>query len=95
MKDHFKNSKFPCEAEEYMPVIFSPPRDGKYLTEPNPIVGGGIINSSSSNSNDENEETAAAGRNGGSSSSNSNGENYNVGNDDSSTFTCVRMLAGK
>ncbi|XP_004239491.2 protein terminal ear1 homolog isoform X1 [Solanum lycopersicum] len=95
LKDHFKNSKFPCEAEEYMPVIFSPPRDGKYLTEPNPIVGGGIINSSSSNSNDENEETAAAGRNGGSSSSNSNGENYNVGNDDSSTFTCVRMLAGK
>ncbi|CAN4123936.1 unnamed protein product [Withania somnifera] len=42
LKEHFKNSKFPCEAEEYMPVIFAPPRDGKLLTEPNPIVGRGI-----------------------------------------------------
>ncbi|XP_059288900.1 protein terminal ear1 homolog [Lycium ferocissimum] len=41
LKEHFKNSKFPCEAEEYMPVIFAPPRDGKLLTEPNPIVGRG------------------------------------------------------
>nr|XP_016440927.1 PREDICTED: protein terminal ear1 homolog [Nicotiana tabacum] len=42
LKEHFKNSKFPCEAEEYMPVIFSPPRDGKLLTEAVPIVGGGM-----------------------------------------------------
>ncbi|MCE0481475.1 Serine/threonine-protein kinase tel1 [Datura stramonium] len=42
LKEHFKNSKFPCEAEEYMPVIFLPPRDGKLLTEPNPIVGRGM-----------------------------------------------------
>ncbi|XP_055810415.1 protein terminal ear1 homolog isoform X2 [Solanum dulcamara] len=28
LKEHFKNSKFPCEADEYMPVIFTPPRDG-------------------------------------------------------------------
>ncbi|KAL6969352.1 hypothetical protein U1Q18_029068 [Sarracenia purpurea var. burkii] len=39
LKDHFKNSKFPCEAEEYLPVVFSPPRDGRQLTEPIPIVG--------------------------------------------------------
>uniref|UniRef100_A0A5B7C6H2 RRM domain-containing protein n=1 Tax=Davidia involucrata TaxID=16924 RepID=A0A5B7C6H2_DAVIN len=39
LKEHFKNSKFPCEAEEYMPVVFSPPRDGRHLTEPIPIVG--------------------------------------------------------
>ncbi|KAA8533239.1 hypothetical protein F0562_033228 [Nyssa sinensis] len=39
LKEHFKNSKFPCEAEEYMPVVFSPPRDGQLLTEPMPIVG--------------------------------------------------------
>ncbi|KAJ8548336.1 hypothetical protein K7X08_030805 [Anisodus acutangulus] len=45
LKEHFKNSKFPCEAEEYMPVIFAPPRDGKLLTEPNPIVGLRGINS--------------------------------------------------
>ncbi|XP_016497869.1 protein terminal ear1 homolog [Nicotiana tabacum] len=42
LKEHFKNSKFPCEAEEYMPVIFSPPRDGKLLTEAVPIVGRGM-----------------------------------------------------
>ncbi|KAI8024388.1 Protein terminal ear1 [Camellia lanceoleosa] len=39
LKEHFKNSKFPCEAEEYLPVVFAPPRDGRQLTEPNPIVG--------------------------------------------------------
>ncbi|KAK6922317.1 RNA recognition motif domain [Dillenia turbinata] len=39
LKEHFKNSKFPCEKEEYMPVVFSPPRDGRQLTDPHPIVG--------------------------------------------------------
>ncbi|XP_059636015.1 protein terminal ear1-like [Cornus florida] len=39
LKEHFKNSKFPGEAEDYMPVVFSPPRDGRrHLTEPIPIV---------------------------------------------------------
>ncbi|KAM0946607.1 putative mei2-like RNA recognition [Dioscorea sansibarensis] len=37
LKDHFKNSKFACDDDEYMPVFFSPPRDGKQLTEPSPI----------------------------------------------------------
>lgn len=39
LKDHFKTSKFPCNAEEYMPVVFSPPRDGRTLSEPVPITG--------------------------------------------------------
>ena len=39
LKEHFKNSKFPCDSDEYLPVAFSPPRDGKLLTEPVPIVG--------------------------------------------------------
>ncbi|MED6223063.1 hypothetical protein PIB30_070358 [Stylosanthes scabra] len=39
LKEHFKNSKFPCEMEHYLPVVFSPPRDGKSLTEPLPIAG--------------------------------------------------------
>ncbi|KAJ1286716.1 hypothetical protein BS78_03G373300 [Paspalum vaginatum] len=39
LKEHFKNSKFPCDSDEYLPVAFSPPRDGKQLTEPVPIVG--------------------------------------------------------
>ncbi|GLT86560.1 hypothetical protein SLE2022_046940 [Rubroshorea leprosula] len=39
LKDHFKDSKFPCELDHYLPVVFSPPRDGKQLTEPVPIVG--------------------------------------------------------
>lgn len=39
MKEHFRNSKFPCEMDHYLPVVFSPPRDGKQLTEPLPIVG--------------------------------------------------------
>ncbi|XP_047963223.1 protein terminal ear1-like [Salvia hispanica] len=39
LREHFKNSKFPSEAEEYMPVLFSPPRDGRVLTDPIPITG--------------------------------------------------------
>ncbi|XVF85098.1 hypothetical protein PTKIN_Ptkin17bG0091100 [Pterospermum kingtungense] len=39
LKEHFRNSKFPCEMDHYLPVVFSPPRDGKQLTEPVPIVG--------------------------------------------------------
>ncbi|OAY34430.1 protein terminal ear1 [Manihot esculenta] len=39
LKEHFKNSKFPCEMEHYLPVVFAPPRDGRQLTEPQPIVG--------------------------------------------------------
>ncbi|TVU36123.1 hypothetical protein EJB05_18039, partial [Eragrostis curvula] len=39
LKEHFKNSKFPCDSDEYLPVWFAPPRDGKQLTEPVPIVG--------------------------------------------------------
>lgn len=39
LKEHFKNSKFPCEMDHYLPVVFSPPRDGRKLTEPLPIGG--------------------------------------------------------
>ncbi|KAL0889615.1 hypothetical protein Bca101_013598 [Brassica carinata] len=42
LKEHFKSSKFPCEAELYLPVVFSPPRDGKQLTEPVSIKINGV-----------------------------------------------------
>lgn len=43
LKEHFKNSKFPSEMDHYLPVVFSPPRDGRrQLTEPLPIVGLGL-----------------------------------------------------
>ncbi|CAN0896312.1 Protein terminal ear1, partial [Linum grandiflorum] len=38
LKEHFKNSKFPSEMDHYLPVVFSPPRDGSRLTEPVAIV---------------------------------------------------------
>jgi len=50
LKEHFKNSKFPCDSDEYLPVAFSPPRDGKLLTEPVPIVGRSPAASGSSSS---------------------------------------------
>lgn len=40
LKEHFKNSKFACDNDEYMPVVFSPPRDGKQLTDPVPVAVG-------------------------------------------------------
>ncbi|XP_022996750.1 protein terminal ear1-like [Cucurbita maxima] len=40
LKEHFRNSKFPCEMEQYeLPVVFSPPRDGIQLTDPLPVAG--------------------------------------------------------
>ena len=39
LKEHFKNSKFPCEMDHYFPVVFSPPQDGRLQTEPFSIVG--------------------------------------------------------
>lgn len=63
LKEHFKNSKFPGEADEYLPVIFSPPRDGSQLTEPTPVVNllqspsavSCSSNSSSKETNDDND----------------------------------------
>ncbi|XP_061993085.1 protein terminal ear1 homolog [Rosa rugosa] len=48
LKEHFKNSKFPSEMDHYLPVVFTPPRDGKLLTDPLPIFG--IQHKSGSNS---------------------------------------------
>lgn len=40
LKEHFRNSKFPSEMEQYeLPVVFSPPRDGIQLTEPLTVAG--------------------------------------------------------
>lgn len=39
MREHFKNSKFACDTDEYLPVVFSPPRDGKQLTDPVAVGG--------------------------------------------------------
>ena len=48
LKEHFKNSKFPSEMDHYLPVVFTPPRDGKRLTNPLPIFG--VQHKSGSNS---------------------------------------------
>ncbi|RVX04284.1 Protein terminal ear1-like [Vitis vinifera] len=63
LKEHFKNSKFLCDTKTYLPVVFSPPRDGRQLTEPQPIVGNnkliiGIItnDTKASDDNDDGDE---------------------------------------
>ncbi|KAI3863443.1 hypothetical protein MKX03_005908 [Papaver bracteatum] len=49
LTEHFNNSKFACDKDDYLPVIFSPPRDGKQLTDPI-AVGNSQANSASSDS---------------------------------------------
>ncbi|KAE8661526.1 Terminal EAR1-like 1, putative isoform 2 [Hibiscus syriacus] len=58
LKEHFSNSKFPCETDHYLPVVFAPARDGKQLTEPVPIVGEKqqSINGENSSKSDEEQE---------------------------------------
>ncbi|KAI3970378.1 hypothetical protein MKX01_024025 [Papaver californicum] len=46
LTEHFNNSKFACDKDDYLPVIFSPPRDGKQLTDPM-AVGNAQANSAS------------------------------------------------
>ncbi|XP_057948355.1 protein terminal ear1 homolog [Malania oleifera] len=40
LKEHFRNSKFGSVTDDYLPVVFAPPRDGRQLTEPLPLVRG-------------------------------------------------------
>ncbi|XP_078441598.1 protein terminal ear1-like [Wolffia australiana] len=57
LKEHFRNSKFACDTDEYMPVVFSPPRDGRVLTAPAPIGSrGGGTPSENENLQEEEEE---------------------------------------
>ncbi|EAY76892.1 hypothetical protein OsI_04851 [Oryza sativa Indica Group] len=60
LKEHFKNSKFPCDSDEYLPVVFSPPRDGKLLTEPVPLVGRSPAPSSASGASSPPKSCAAS-----------------------------------
>ncbi|KAF0916409.1 hypothetical protein E2562_007510 [Oryza meyeriana var. granulata] len=60
LKEHFKNSKFPCDSDEYLPVVFSPPRDGKLLTEPVPLVGRSPAPSSASGASSPPKSRAAS-----------------------------------
>ncbi|KAK1425904.1 hypothetical protein QVD17_21266 [Tagetes erecta] len=61
LKEHFKNSKFPpCSAEQstcMMPIVFTPPRDGRTLTHPTPIIN---CRPTSSSSSDHTSSAAAA-----------------------------------
>eukprot|EP01018_Ginkgo_biloba_P034808 Gb_21853 [translate_table: standard] len=49
LEDHFRNSKFACDTDEYMPLVFSPPRNGHNLSTP--IVVGGHLSSQQQQSN--------------------------------------------
>ncbi|THU68181.1 hypothetical protein C4D60_Mb08t01200 [Musa balbisiana] len=40
LMEHFRHSRFACHDDEYMPVVFSPPRDGRQFTDPVPVAGG-------------------------------------------------------
>ncbi|KAI3995906.1 hypothetical protein MKX01_017103 [Papaver californicum] len=81
LEEHFKNSKFACETEEYLPVVFSPPRDGKdQLTDPM-AVGGLPIAKSERNDDDDDDETEGNQGNDGKSSSGGD-----EGNDDDDEY---------
>ncbi|XP_010415364.1 PREDICTED: protein terminal ear1 homolog [Camelina sativa] len=54
LKEHFKNARLPgveMEHNKYMPVLFSPPRDGGLLTEPMVIVDSSADEESCNNNN--------------------------------------------
>ncbi|KAL2650012.1 hypothetical protein R1flu_018140 [Riccia fluitans] len=41
LEEHFRNSRFACDTDEYLPLVFSPPRTG--LVCPPPIVAAGHL----------------------------------------------------
>lgn len=55
LEDHFRNSKFACDTDEYLPLVFSPPRNGEQLSTP-VVMGGHIASHKTSNNNTSNPE---------------------------------------
>lgn len=55
LEDHFRNSKFACDTDEYLPLVFSPPRNGEQLSTP-VVMGGHISSHKNSNNNTGNLE---------------------------------------
>lgn len=43
LEDHFRNSRFACDTNEFLPLAFDPPRNGNNLTDK--IVMGGLEHS--------------------------------------------------
>jgi hypothetical protein len=41
LEDHFRNSRFACDTDEYLPLVFNPPRDGAMCSPP--IVAAGHL----------------------------------------------------
>lgn len=41
LEEHFRNSRFACDTDEYLPLVFSPPRTG--IVCPPPIVAAGHL----------------------------------------------------
>ena len=56
LKEHFRNSKFLCETKAYLPVVFSPPRDGRQLTDPLPIAGHNATKASDDDDDDDEDD---------------------------------------
>ena len=54
LEDHFQNSKFACDINEYLPLVFSPPLNGEKISTP--MVMGGHITSNKINKNNNLEE---------------------------------------
>jgi len=53
LEEHFRNSRFACDNDEYLPLCFSPPRTGSTQSQPTVAAGhlvGRAMGSSSTNS---------------------------------------------
>eukprot|EP01018_Ginkgo_biloba_P024442 Gb_20291 [translate_table: standard] len=55
LEDHFRNSKFACDTDEYLPVVFFTPRNGEQLSTP-VVMGGHIFSQSNALKNNNVEE---------------------------------------
>eukprot|EP00850_Spirogloea_muscicola_P013930 SM000097S24783 [mRNA] locus=s97:214572:218446:+ [translate_table: standard] len=62
LEEHFRNSRFACDTDEYLPLVFNPPRNG--LVCPPPIVAAGHLTgrgSLSSSSSQRSSDVSAPG----------------------------------
>ena len=62
LEEHFKNSRFACDTDDYLPLIFRPPRNGKNTSIPATVAA--VHQSSRVQGNSPDQEYGKGPRNG-------------------------------
>ena len=97
LEEHFKNSRFACDTDDYLPLIFRPPRNGKNSSIPATVAA--VHQSSRVLTNNNNNNSSSSSNNNNSSQEDHsrvprNGERASLGNGNSQDSTAQDLDMG-